>query len=301
VPEFFEQQGRVVEGRADLRLQDDVRQGRLQHPADPQPPHRAVGAAEERLARRKGRRPQRIAGHRPRHRVEHRGGVPDGPRERPVGAQAGDLVAQRRAADPAAAGLEAEQPVDARGDTDRPASVAALRERCQPGGDRHRRSPAGAAGQPAAVPRAARRPGQRVVGVAGVAELRCVRLPQADRPGRGQLLDDGVVRGGHELGHHERAERRPDAGCVVEVLDSGRDAEQRRQVATAMEDALSAGSGPQGALRRDSDEGTQPRVLRRDPGQVVLDQLGGPDVAGTDGGGLLQCGEVVQLRHGRRR
>ena len=55
------------------------------------------------------------------------------------------------------------------------------------------------------------------------------------------------------------------------------------------------------ALRGDGDEGAEPGVERLDPGQRVLDELGRAHLAGADGGGLLERGEVVQLGHGRRR
>ena len=39
----------------------------------------------------------------------------------------------------------------------------------------------------------------------------------------------------------------------------------------------------------------------RDPAQAVLDELGRAHLARTDGGRLLEGGQVVQLGHGRRR
>ena len=58
-------------------------------------PGSPVGAPQERLAGRQRRRPVRVAGHGAGHRVEHRRGVADGAGERPVGAEAGDLAAER--------------------------------------------------------------------------------------------------------------------------------------------------------------------------------------------------------------
>ena len=99
-------------------------------------------------------------------------------------------------------------------------------------------------------------------------------------PAAASLVDHGVVDVGHEVGHHAGAERRPDAGGVVEVLDRGRDAEQRRQLAARRAAAPRRGRPPRRARSGgDGDEGAEPGVERLDPGQRVLDELGGAHLA----------------------
>ncbi len=300
VPEVLEQPGGVLERPGHLRLQFDAGHRRLQVAADPQRPRCATGPVEEGLPRRQRRSPRRIAEHRPRHGVEHRGGVPDRPGQWPVGAETGDVTAVGGVADPAAAGLDAEQAVDARRDADRAAAVAALREGHHPGRHRDRRAAAGPAGQAGGVPRATSGPDEVVVGVAGETELGRVRLAQADGAGGRQLGDDGVVHGRDEVGQDPGAERRPDTRGVVEVLDRRRDAEQRRQLATGPEQRLRPAGRSPCVLRGDGEKGPERRVQGVDPPQRVLDELGRAHLARPDGGSLLERGQIVQPGHGRK-
>jgi hypothetical protein len=65
--------------------------------------------------------------------------------------------------------------------------------------------------------------------------------------------------------------------------------------------AVGRGGRGAGPLGRDRDERAETGVEGLDPGQGVLDQLGGAHLPRPDGGGLFQRGEVVQLRAARRR
>src|SRR5690606_3814814 len=56
--------------------------------------------------------------------------------------------------------------------------------------------------------------------------------------------------------------------------------------------------GPRpGGVRGDRDERAELAVVRLDPRQVVIHQLGGADLAPPDGLSLLPQGQVVQLGH----
>ena len=137
-----------------------------------------------------------------------------------------------------------------------------------------------------------------VVGVAGEAELGGVGLADADGAGGGQRRDHVVVDVGHEIGRHAGAERRPHTGGVVQVLDRGGDAVQRRQVLAREHGGIGAGGGGQRPLRRHREEGAEAGVEGLDPRERVPDELGRADLPRTDGGGLLERGEVVQLGAG---
>jgi hypothetical protein len=120
---------------------------------------------------------------------------------------------------------------------------------------------------PRAVPRTAGRPHEVVVRVAGEAELRGVGLAEADRAGVGEFGDDGVVDRWHEVGHDRGAERRPDTGGVVQVLDRGRDAEQRGQVAAAAQQPLGTSGIGQRLFGGHRDERAEAGVQRGDARQ----------------------------------
>ena len=194
----------------------------------------------------------------------------------PLRAQPGDLRAERRVAHPAAAGLDPEQPVDAGRDADRPAAVAALRER-HAARRRPRRPPRRWSRRPAGrVPRAARRADEVVVGVAGEAELRGVGLAQADRPGGGQRGDHGVVDVGHEVGGDPRSRTSSARPAVllrsliaVGTPSSGGSSPPARTRPPRR--AAAAASARSGVTVMNAPE---PGVQRVDPGEAVLDQLG---------------------------
>ena len=192
-PSSLEQPGGVLERGGHLRVQLHAGHRRLQEPADPQPPGAPVGAAEERLPRRRGGAqygspatgPAIASSIAAASRTVRASGplVP-----RPVTSQpSGALLTRPRV------GLMPNSPLMPAGMRIEPPPSLPCANGSRPGRHRDRRAAAGAAGQQGGVPGAAGRPGEVVVGVAGEAELGGVRLAEADRAGGGQRGDHGVV------------------------------------------------------------------------------------------------------------
>ena len=199
-------------------------------------------------------------------------------------------------------GLEPDQPAHAGRDADRAAAVAALRDRHEPAGHRRARAAAGPAGQPGGVPRRAGRRPDVGLGVAGQPELRRRRLADADRAGRAQQRRRRRRRSRARSRRTRPSRASRDAGDHVQVLDRGR---ARRAAAAgrrpSRSTAASAARPRPRAVGGHRDERPDLVVEAPDAVQRVLDELDRAHLAASDGRGRLQCGEIVQLRHGRDR
>src|SRR3954451_18491972 len=134
VTERREQLGRMLIGGDALGMDLRARDGGRDVAADAQRRRLLVAGREER-SRVWAALPDPVLAGRPGHRVEQRRSVADGAGERTVHRQAADLGVERSGGDATAAGLDAEQPVDARRDADRAAAAAARRCRKEPGPD----------------------------------------------------------------------------------------------------------------------------------------------------------------------
>ena len=148
---------------------------------------------------------------------------------------------------------------------------------------------------PAAAPAAG--PG-RVVGVEGLAEypveglragaeLGGVRLADGDRPGLSQPFDDQRVVVGDEVPVDGRAEGSADALGRKEVLVRHRQAMQRTELLLTRKGRVGCVGAIHRLLRREGNDGVDPRVDTLDLGQVRLHHL--------QGGELLRANETYQL------
>ena len=124
-------------------------------------------------------------------------------------------------------------------------------------------------------------------------------LPMLIVPARRSSVTTLSSQVGDEVGERGRAQLGRHAGDVVQVLDRGGDAVQRRQlVRLALEHQVrrlgGLGAGPLGG---DRDERAELVVQAVDAVESVLDQLGGTHLAAADGRGRLERGQVVQVGH----
>ena len=215
----------------------------------------------------------------------------------PKHAQPGRVEVQRALRHPPAGGLQPDQPAHAGRDADRAAAVAALRDGDEPAGHRRGRTAARSPGEPAGVPRRARRRTDVGLGVAGQPELGGGRLAQADRAGLAQQPDDVVVDVGNELGHHPRAELRDHTAGQVEVLDRGRHPVQRRQLVAGQHRRFGSACLLACALGGHCHERADLVVQPGDAGERVLDELDRRDLLAAHRRGRLERGQVMQFGH----
>ena len=230
-----------------------------------------------------------------------RGGVADAAGQDAVGDDPHRHVAHHPVLGQATTGgLEAHEPVDRSRDPDRAAAVVGVRDRHRSGGDEGGGARGRGAGVVVGAPRGADRPEAHVVGGAGEAELRELRLAERDEPGGevhpGEVavgrLRLGAERVGAVLGRHagdvhvvldERGHAREPAAAWVPGLLPGAVVGGVRNGAEGGVDLLGAGDRSLDDLRH-----------RHEPGSERLDEARGVEV----GEGVVG-GEGVHARHGR--
>ncbi len=185
---------------------------------------RSAGLVRERSLG--GRRPPGIARLVAGQDVEQRGGVCDGPGDRPGGREALERR-ERRCGDSSSRRLEAEDAAAGGGNPDRSASVGAVCERHEPGRQGGGSSSTGPTGRALRIPRI---PGHAVeLGLREChgSELRRVRLAEEHESGVAQPSNDRGVEVGHVVGERAARVRRTNACGRREVLDCDRDASKR--------------------------------------------------------------------------
>ncbi len=192
--------------------------------------------------------------------------------------------------DPAAGRLDSEETARRRRDADRPAAVARMGHRHDPGGDGGGRAAARSAGRVLQVPRIARRSVENRLGGGQQAELRRVGAAQRDQPGPAEAQ--------HDLGgdlapivaeeHRSKGERLPFLGR--QVLDEEWNAAERA-VGT---DRLGLAAG---GIEARADDRVEGRVDGLEPAHRRFDQLGRRDLAGRDEVGERRRVAVGVFRH----
>ena len=246
---------------------------------DPQPSGRGLCGFGE-------RRPAVLDG------VGQAGGVLDRASQRAEDSHAAVRLDVRRGRDPAALGLEAEEPAAGGGDADRAGAVGAERGARHPGGDGGRAAAARAAARTVRVPRVAGDAEGRRLGERGRHQLRHVGLAEDHGAGLSQARDDLGV-GGLWLRIGVAAVRGDLTLDVDVVLDRDGDAVQR--------EALTAAIGGVGLgerfLGEDDPERVEQRVQPGDPGEEELRELAGGDARLARSG---PRGGRARRRRGRR-
>ena len=236
-----------------------------------------------------------IAAVMPGDRLHHQGGV---------GGRAGhgaDLVEARcegdepPAADPPVGGLEAGDPAEAGGLTDRAARVGADGDSRHVGGHAGGRSAAGAAWSPREIPRVFDRPECRVL--VGAAHRELVHVCLADDHGIGLPQPRhhlGVV-GGTEAGEHLRGARCRLVSGAEGVLDGDGQSGERPDRLAGLPARVDVGCSCQSSVAVDVEKRVDRPVELVDPVEKLLGDLHRGDVALPDGGHEVDGGEFERL------
>jgi hypothetical protein len=146
--------------------------------------------------------------------------------------------------------------------------------------------------------RVERRAEDGVEGVGARGELRHVGLPDRDRPGRPDALDDQLVGVGHVVGEQRGPVRRPPPPDVVGVLERERETVQGAECVAPGRRLVRSLGAVAGAVLVQTDDGVELRVAVGDALQVEVEQLARGDLHGPDGGGHRARRRVdVQLTH----
>ena len=171
-------------------------------------------------------------------------------------------------------GLEAVDAAEMRGQPDRAAQVRDDLERRQAGRDRRRGASTRSAGRSLEVPRIRRAAEDRIRALIVGEERRDVRVADDDRARRPETGRDGAVLVGNAI-EAFAAERRPQTGDVVAVLESERDAVERTPDLPTRERAVGGRGLPSGRLDVERHDRVQRGIPSLDAGEMPLEGLDG--------------------------
>ena len=177
--------------------------------------------------------------------------------------------------------LEAVDAVQAGGDSDAAAPVAALRHRGEAGSHRGARTAAGPSGSPLGVPGISAGTVDQILGGAGEAEFGGVGLADDDPAGVLHPLHAEGVAGGDLIGRN-RAVGEADALDALQILDGHGNSVQRSQRLARQDRRLRLPRLFQRQIVGDGDEGSQPGIVTVDPLQRGLHQLHRRQLPGRD-------------------
>ena len=186
-------------------------------------------------------------------------------------------------------------PAKRRGDAQRAADVIAEPERRSAGRDHGRLAAARAAARSRQIPRIVGPAVQWVVGLGIDHELRHIGLGDRNRARRAPSRHIGIVAALDVVTARRQSERRCRAGEIEAFLDGHRQAGKRAECVAAGQRLVDVRGGRSGALRQIRGDGVERAIDGLEPGNKMLDHLGGRELARGDAGHDLAGRQVLQV------